>query len=54
MNAVPNFLADFADRYAADPRAACKAWFGQARYGLFLHYGATGVLSCALQTDGVS
>lgn len=44
MNAVPNFLREYRDLYARDPRGACKAWFREARYGLFLHYGLYSLL----------
>ena len=39
MSDVPNYLKNYADRYAEDPRAAALQWFREARYGLFLHYG---------------
>ncbi len=35
----PNYLSDYADQWSADPRAANLAWFADAAYGLFLHYG---------------
>ena len=38
-SAVPSYLADHAALFAADPRAAHRAWFAQARFGLFIHYG---------------
>ncbi len=38
-DAVPSYLADHAERYAQDPRAAALAWFKAARFGLFMHYG---------------
>ncbi len=41
---VPSFLQSVADRYAEDPRAAALAWFKQARFGLFLHYGLYSLL----------
>jgi alpha-L-fucosidase len=41
---APNYLADYADLYAADPRAAATEWFRNARYGLFLHYGLYSLL----------
>lgn len=43
-DAVPNYLADHADLYAADPRKAAVEWFRNARYGLFLHYGLYSLL----------
>lgn len=45
MNAaVPSYLADYADLYADDPRAAALQWFRNAKYGLFLHYGLYSLL----------
>jgi alpha-L-fucosidase len=41
---APAYLADFAETYAAEPRAAARKWFVQARYGLFLHYGLYSLL----------
>ena len=39
MSNVPNYLKDYADLYANNPRDAALQWFKDARYGLFLHYG---------------
>lgn len=36
---VPSHLAPFSDLYAVDPKKASLAWFEQAKYGLFMHYG---------------
>lgn len=36
---VPRYLADYADLYSTDPRAAALRWFQDARFGLFMHYG---------------
>lgn len=36
---TPNYLRGYEELYATDPRQAALAWFKQARYGLFLHYG---------------
>ncbi|MDP6039780.1 MAG: alpha-L-fucosidase [Candidatus Latescibacteria bacterium] len=44
MSQVPNYLKEYADLYATDPRAAALQWFRDARYGLFLHYGLYSVL----------
>lgn len=44
MAQVPSYLADYADQYAADPRAAALEWFRDAKYGLFLHYGLYSLL----------
>ena len=40
MSNIPNYLKNYADLYADNPRAAALQWFREARYdGLFLHYG---------------
>lgn len=44
MSAAPTYLAEYADLFADDPRAANLAWFRDARYGLFLHYGLYSLL----------
>ena len=44
MSTVPNYLSDYADQYADDPRRAALEWFKDARYGLFLHYGLYSML----------
>ena len=44
MSAVPNYLSEHAEMYPQDPRAAAMAWFRDARYGLFLHYGLYSLL----------
>jgi alpha-L-fucosidase len=36
---VPSHLRNFADQYVQNPRAAALAWFRQAKFGLFIHYG---------------
>lgn len=38
-NAVPAYLKGYEQQYAADPRVAARAWFTDAKYGLFMHYG---------------
>ncbi len=42
--AIPNYLKRYAQLYATEPRQASLAWFKQARYGLFLHYGLYSLL----------
>ena len=37
--AVPSYLRSQAALYAKDPRAAALAWFREARFGMFIHYG---------------
>jgi alpha-L-fucosidase len=41
---VPSYLAEYADLYQEDPHAAAMAWFREARFGLFLHYGLYSML----------
>ena len=41
---VPSYLADYADVYKRDPRAAARAWFADAGFGLFMHYGLYSLL----------
>jgi len=42
--AVPSYLKDHADLYATDPHAAALAWFKDAKFGLFMHYGLYSIL----------
>jgi alpha-L-fucosidase len=44
MTAVPAYLRDYENLYARHPREAALAWFREARYGLFLHYGLYSLL----------
>ena len=41
---VPSYLKDYADLYARDPKAAALAWFKDAKFGLFMHYGLYSLL----------
>lgn len=41
---VPSYLKDYADLYKNDPRRAARAWFGQAKFGFFMHYGLYSLL----------
>ena len=41
---VPAYLTSVADRYSKDRRGAAMEWFGQAKFGLFLHYGLYSLL----------
>jgi len=41
---APNYLADHADLYTRDARAAAIEWFRSAKYGLFMHYGLYSLL----------
>lgn len=36
---VPSYLSGYEDLYAEDPLEAALAWFSNARFGLFMHYG---------------
>lgn len=38
-SSVPKYLAPYANLWKTDPRAANLEWFGNAHYGLFIHYG---------------
>jgi alpha-L-fucosidase len=44
MSVVPRYLAGYERLYQQEPRAAARAWFREARYGLFLHYGLYSLL----------
>ena len=41
---VPAYLTSVADRYSKYRRGAAMEWFGQAKFGLFLHYGLYSLL----------
>lgn len=41
---VPSYLSGYADLYNRDPHDAALAWFRDARFGLFLHYGLYSIL----------
>jgi alpha-L-fucosidase len=41
---VPSYLKDYAELYAKDPKAAALAWFREAKFGLFMHYGLYSIL----------
>jgi alpha-L-fucosidase len=36
---VPSYLKDYEALYREDPRQAARAWFADAKFGLFMHYG---------------
>ncbi len=36
---TPSYLSDYAEKFKEAPRAANLAWFQEAEFGLFLHYG---------------
>lgn len=41
---IPAYLSGSGEIWRVDPRAANLAWFAQARFGLFLHYGLYSML----------
>jgi len=41
---IPSYLKGYEELHDASPRQAALAWFKQARYGLFLHYGLYSLL----------
>ena len=41
---VPSYLKGYEDLYAKDPHKAALAWFKEARFGLFMHYGLYSIL----------
>ncbi len=43
-NAMPSYLHRYEDLYAKDPRRAALAWFADADFGLFMHYGLYSLL----------
>lgn len=43
-SACPRYLTDYAALWQQDPHAANLAWFAEARFGLFIHYGPSAQL----------
>lgn len=41
---IPAFLKGYEKLYAQDPRQATIAWFREAKFGLFMHYGLYSLL----------
>jgi alpha-L-fucosidase len=41
---VPSYLAGYEMLYTDDPGKAAEAWFSEARFGLFMHYGLYSLL----------
>jgi hypothetical protein len=37
--AMPNYLKGYEKQWEQSPHEANLAWFAEANYGLFLHYG---------------
>jgi alpha-L-fucosidase len=44
MQPVPSYLSDYTHLFQRDPHAAALAWFKDARFGLFMHYGLYSLL----------
>ena len=42
--AVPNYLKGYEKLYQTDPHQAALAWFNDAQFGLFMHYGLYSIL----------
>lgn len=38
---VPSYLSNYASVYSQDPKKAASKWYQDARYGLFIHWGAS-------------
>ncbi|HHI68959.1 MAG TPA: twin-arginine translocation signal domain-containing protein [Planctomycetes bacterium] len=43
-DAIPPHLAGYEALYRRDPRAASRAWFKEAKFGLFMHFGLYSLL----------
>ncbi len=41
---VPSYLVGYEKRYSEAPRKAAQAWFADAKFGLFMHYGLYSLL----------
>ena len=41
---VPYYLEGYEELYSRDPRQAALAWFADAGFGLFMHYGLYSIL----------
>lgn len=39
MKPCPSYLKEYETLYSQDPHAAALAWFRDAKYGMFIHYG---------------
>jgi alpha-L-fucosidase len=44
MAKIPEYLKGVEPLYNKNPHKAALEWFGNARYGLFLHYGLYSLL----------
>ncbi len=57
VRTMPSYLAGYEDLYSKDPHAAALAWFKDARFGLFIHYGLYSIYgkgTWALRFSGIS
>lgn len=44
VSSIPAFLKEYSNQYKKNPREATLAWFKDARFGLFLHFGLYSLL----------
>ncbi|OVE80241.1 hypothetical protein BVY01_00600 [bacterium I07] len=44
LSNVPSYLKGYEDLYVEDPNKAALAWFQDAKFGLFMHYGLYSIL----------
>ncbi len=42
---VPTYLEDYSELFSNNPSEASKAWFRDAKFGLFIHYGPNALVS---------
>ena len=43
-NLPPSYLSDYKELYQQNPRQAALAWFKDAKFGMFIHYGLYSIL----------
>ena len=41
---VPSYLSEYSAIYRQNPHQAALAWFAEAQFGLFMHYGIYSLL----------
>ena len=39
MGPIPRYLKDYESKWLDDPKQANLAWWREAKFGLFIHYG---------------
>lgn len=44
MNKCPKYLNDYQEKWNCNPKEAVLAWFEEAKYGMFIHYGLYSLL----------